>query len=145
MSKRYIYYLWDEWEYEIKIGVTFRPKRRIQEIGRGQLIGIHYGSMGTEKSLHKLFDEYRIHGEWFSENDKIIKHIAKVDTWSIIKPRLKWYSFANTQRQLYLLYLNNGWANHELIDLRTWMIAFRNRDIPCLMSAEYVSYIPYSK
>lgn len=67
----------------IKIGVTKSPKTLLQRIqsantlnsGHVCVVGLTDGSFKEEKTLHRLFNEYRLKNEWFSAEENLIEYI----------------------------------------------------------------------
>lgn len=54
----------------VKIGYSKNPKKRLDELQTGnpeklKLIAVMQGNLQTEKSLHDLYSNKRIRGEWF--------------------------------------------------------------------------------
>jgi hypothetical protein len=65
----------------IKIGLSFRPERRMAEMQahspvKLKLIGHIPGSYPHEDFLHDRFKKYRLHGEWFS--GEILEDVEKL-------------------------------------------------------------------
>jgi hypothetical protein len=83
--KQYVYFLVNDYNNTIKVGITNDIKRRQKtlEAGCGQhlnLIGLLEGDFELEKKIHTALDTWRNLGEWFDYND---------DTKSIIDEYIK--------------------------------------------------------
>jgi hypothetical protein len=79
------YFLLNTENGEVKIGYSRKPPRRMYALGlelqrqakpwrrakeaealkRTRKIACIFGDMAQERKLHKLFEQYRVHGEWF--------------------------------------------------------------------------------
>ncbi len=67
----------------IKIGCTYDLKERFSQINNNspvelELLGAINGNVEIEKRLHKRFGEYRIKGEWFKPEKKLMNYINRV-------------------------------------------------------------------
>lgn len=77
-----IYFIQDEIDKSIKIGYTSNnvDKRlsaiQISNPRRIILLCIEDGDVFKEKELHKLFSEYKIHGEWFTPGERLLEYIS---------------------------------------------------------------------
>lgn len=61
----------------VKIGYAANPEKRIAEIQRMspvelKTLKIIEGDLKQEKELHKHFAKFRLHGEWFDLNEKML-------------------------------------------------------------------------
>lgn len=70
MSVKNIYFVHCQITNRVKIGSAFDVRSRLRSLQIGSptkltLIGSIGGEQNTEHSLHKLFQNYRSHGEWF--------------------------------------------------------------------------------
>lgn len=75
-----IYYLLDAGRREIKIGATINIFARMSclkagAIGRLSLLGCQDGYKNQELVLHALWIKYKMRGEWFRVNRKLLKFI----------------------------------------------------------------------
>lgn len=41
------------------------------------IVGAYEGDRNDEASLHRMFSQYRVRGEWFHPNQKIVDHISE--------------------------------------------------------------------
>jgi hypothetical protein len=65
----------------IKIGHSHDVKARLVSLQNSspiqlKLIGLVQGPAGTEFALHKIFDKFRVIGEWFTPNEQLASVIA---------------------------------------------------------------------
>ena len=65
---------------KIKIGISKSPKHRLQGLQTAnpyklELLADFEALGGYEKSLHEIYDKYRMLGEWFELNYQILKDI----------------------------------------------------------------------
>jgi hypothetical protein len=79
----YIYFIQEPITKSIKIGTTKNIKNRMSQLQTSipfQLILLKFikGDFIKEKELHDKFSQYRLSGEWFSENDELLDYIAKI-------------------------------------------------------------------
>ena len=61
----------------IKIGTSINPLRRLSELQTSHheqlnIIGVVEGDKTVEKVFHKLFEKFRLYGEWFKPSKDII-------------------------------------------------------------------------
>ncbi len=66
----------------IKIGQAANPADRLKNLQLGcpvqlRILGIVEGGLMMEKSLHRQFAQYRMHGEWFDAHPKLLQWIEK--------------------------------------------------------------------
>lgn len=67
-----------------KIGFTSgRPNDRLNSLQCGSPIKLKFycafvGTMDTERDLHNIFREYRIHGEWFSVEGRLLSFLSSL-------------------------------------------------------------------
>ena len=64
----------------IKIGYTDNVGKRLKQIQTGNphklnLLKVVNGGFDVESSIHKLFSEYRLEGEWFTPSREIMEYI----------------------------------------------------------------------
>jgi hypothetical protein len=69
----------------IKIGVSRKPKRRIESLRTAspvelRLIAVIVGGEKEEQALHRRFSEDRTHGEWFRPSSDLLAFIAALPT-----------------------------------------------------------------
>jgi hypothetical protein len=82
-QERFVYFIQNESNQEIKIGVTSNIEKRMNDISRVikapvKLLKLIKGNEVTEKELHNKFSQYRIHGEWFAPSKELIKYIDQI-------------------------------------------------------------------
>ncbi|MFX1478314.1 MAG: GIY-YIG nuclease family protein [Promethearchaeota archaeon] len=82
-EKKEIYFIYSEHNL-IKIGIATNSKIRLRELQRHSsyklriLAIIPNQTHKNEKLLHKLFQKYRVFGEWFDVSPEIMKYIKKI-------------------------------------------------------------------
>lgn len=79
---RGVYFIQGELSGLIKIGYSRNIVARICDLQSGSgehvvLLGIVRGSSSIERNLHKRFDKYRRHGEWFEPDPVILKYVEQ--------------------------------------------------------------------
>jgi hypothetical protein len=78
---KYTYFIQSENGGNIKIGRTSQdPLKRLANLQTGsptklRIVGLIKGD--KEEELHKRFDQYRVHGEWFSASDCLLDYIEE--------------------------------------------------------------------
>ena len=77
-----IYFIQNELTKNIKIGYSNDPEKRIKSLKTSipeniSILKVINGSRIEEKQIHKMFDKYRITGEWFYENKEILEFIKR--------------------------------------------------------------------
>jgi len=76
-----IYFIQDEGTFHIKIGYTGGPAaKRLRELQVASPSGLVLlravpGDMDCERELHRRFDRYRVHGEWFQPAPALLRLI----------------------------------------------------------------------
>jgi hypothetical protein len=80
MNNIYCYFIQEGIDGNIKIGVTKSIKSRLRTLQTAnseklRLLGYVFGNKEKESELHRLFIEYRIQGEFFTVNQKLIDYI----------------------------------------------------------------------
>lgn len=79
-----IYYLQSQRTGLIKIGFTNSATQRLNALayryGKCDLLAVHCGSKGDERSLHAQFDKLRAYGEWFHPELRLRDHINSILT-----------------------------------------------------------------
>lgn len=92
-ADRFVYVAKESTSGRFKIGISKNPEHRIKQLNTGnpeKLILIHAylateAGNQSEQLAHKLFDEHRLHGEWFSNVDLnllpsyVTEHVAGFD------------------------------------------------------------------
>lgn len=61
----------------IKIGTSHGVHKRVQTLGRAQLLGCHPGGFAEERRVHELFADSRVEGEWFADSFELRTYIAE--------------------------------------------------------------------
>lgn len=90
-----IYFFQSEDDGPIKIGVTTRPvNSRLSGIQADsptkiKALGYIIGGIDKETELHRRFEAYRLHGEWFSPHPDILNFI-KDNAFPCPEPNKKW-------------------------------------------------------
>lgn len=84
MSQEYIYFIKEEENNNVKIGVSVNPVQRLQELQTGSpykliMIGFIEGGADEEKNIHREFAEERIreNGEWFRPSERLTTYIKQ--------------------------------------------------------------------
>lgn len=82
-TESYVYALHAEDTGLTKIGFTTRLSKRISEIknmsgAKLRLIGKSEGDKALESELHRRYESYRAHGEWFSLRDSQITELRNI-------------------------------------------------------------------
>jgi len=64
----------------LKIGASIDPIFRVENIkGHGnRILGLMHGGYAAEGELHRIFDEYRVRGEYFTHGPRLIEFIDKM-------------------------------------------------------------------
>lgn len=80
MNNIYCYFIQEGINGNIKIGVTKSIKSRLRTLQTAnseklRLLGYIFGNKEKESELHRLFIEYRVQGEFFTVNKKLIDYI----------------------------------------------------------------------
>ena len=68
----------------VKIGFSERPKQRLSEANtmspfRVEMLGYYEGTFEEEQELHKKFDDFRLHGEWFGYSGPVKKWADEIE------------------------------------------------------------------
>lgn len=84
----FIYFIETKDSKAVKIGFSIRPGERLWGLRTAspfqlRLIGYLPGTHGTERSLHRRFAEYRMHGEWFQNSGSLQSFIQGI---GLIRP-----------------------------------------------------------
>lgn len=79
-GKQVVYFIEDEGNDQVKIGITNNVRKRIETLqcGHGaplKLLGTLSGGRRIERQLHVRFNKYRIRNEWFRLSDEIREFI----------------------------------------------------------------------
>lgn len=77
-----IYFIQQGLSGPIKIGVSANPSRRLVNLQVAnpfplKIIGMIPGTVVEEEKIQKLFEKFRIQGEWFSPDEEIINFIKE--------------------------------------------------------------------
>ncbi len=78
MSDQYVYFIQADENGPIKIGFTSDdPKRRLNQLQTGnastlKLLGAIRGNSTRERQFHTELAEWRLQGEWFESNPKVL-------------------------------------------------------------------------
>lgn len=84
----------------VKIGTSFDPERRLQEVRlispvEVRLIGVIRGDYKTEGDLHKRFEGLRARGEWFHATEALLSYAwraALAELWNEATPSVRaWF------------------------------------------------------
>lgn len=98
-----VYFLLDETQNRVKIGVSSKLSQRIDSLKRQHdaatlsfISIIPSGGMETESALHRFFQRYRVEEkglgrEWFSYSDELREFIDTLNTYAIRSKCLKAY------------------------------------------------------
>lgn len=79
----------------IKIGVAKDPEKRLKQLQTGNPHNLKiYKTIKNvpneyESSIHRLFDDYRLKGEWFQINDKITEFMESISSESDLEKKFK--------------------------------------------------------
>lgn len=82
-QQEYVYFIQGITTGRIKIGVSKDPKKRMQQMQLSEqtvLLCAVKGSYTLEDTLHNMFKEYRVHGEWFDPSERIMDFINMLDS-----------------------------------------------------------------
>lgn len=87
-----VYVLRDDVNGRVKIGVALNPLARLRNPQTGsstrlRLLAIMPGGREGERSLHAIWPERRLSGEWFDDRDRTISRII---LWSIRSEGAVW-------------------------------------------------------
>jgi hypothetical protein len=79
VDKEYVYLMKSALTGLLKIGISNDPFKRAQALSTGNggkidVIRTIPGSKKIERSIQERFSEYRVGGEWFSDNEEIYKY-----------------------------------------------------------------------
>jgi len=80
---QHVYFMQRQDTNEIKIGLSYQPNIRKQQLKREcstkikLLFVLPSAGRSSEKQLHKIFREQRVHGEWFQPDSSLTKYIKK--------------------------------------------------------------------
>ena len=91
----------------IKIGCTKQPLARLNQVQEWSpepltIIASASGKFKTEARLHRQFDAFRLHGEWFEAAHPVLAMVAKVHSTGVIPPAPKddkWQQIASLYRE----------------------------------------------
>jgi len=83
-NKKVIYFIQQENDGAIKIGISNNFKKRLRQLQTGSpyklnILTIINGDEELEKQLHSKFAEYRLSGEWFKPVEKLVNYINKLE------------------------------------------------------------------
>lgn len=81
-----VYFLYDTASNRVKIGRSQNPASRMKQISSIASTGDDYKSLfyleyfqdNAEEVIHKIFDKYRVHGEWFNRAGELDVFIDNV-------------------------------------------------------------------
>ncbi len=76
-----IYFIQGQETKRIKIGISVDPKARLSGLSASEpltLLKAIPGNAKEEKELHKRFEPFRIHGEWFEPDEELIRFIESL-------------------------------------------------------------------
>ena len=79
-----VYFIQGKKTKNIKIGFSTDPNDRLRQhqTGSGEkllLLACVEGNQELETQIQKRFDSFRVHGEWFSPNDELIRFIKSLN------------------------------------------------------------------
>lgn len=83
-SKGLVYYIACPETFRLKIGYTAgKPEARLRSLQTGSptrlsLMAVHPGTLDDERSLHFHLLDARVHGEWFSVDERVFEFMAYV-------------------------------------------------------------------
>lgn len=85
----FVYFVQQETGGPIKIGLTDNPSRRFNQLQRSspnplKMLGVCKGGIAAERRLHRLFDEDRLHAEWFNPSTRLLNLIARCPSWESV-------------------------------------------------------------
>ena len=72
----FVYFLRREWL--VKVGFSTNPKRRISNLGGGDLLALMPGYLADERALHARFGHLRVHDEWFAYTQELAEYIDAI-------------------------------------------------------------------
>lgn len=136
-----------------KIGYSSNPENRLTQLQTSnpfslELVSTKEGSLDDEKNIHKLFDKYRLSGEWF-DYSKEIKEYFEVNEYVYMSEKLLniFMDLTINQFRIYIYLLMNytikGFYNNkefkkELQNVTTSSIQTIAKDIKVLESKELI-------
>lgn len=97
-DEQHVYFIADDKNHRVKIGITINIERRLNEIKKKLgnpklyiLSVIWHGGLKLEQHLHEHFRNLRVHGEhlgveWFSMNDELTQFIVELNRHGIKGP-----------------------------------------------------------
>jgi uncharacterized membrane protein YccC len=67
----------------IKIGMSNEPQTRLRNLQTAvaeqlHLLAVIDGDEQVERDLHRRFEKYRLHGEWFSPNPEVLSWVRSI-------------------------------------------------------------------
>lgn len=107
-----IYFIQEKGTNAIKIGITTNVLSRLHSLGTSnpyelELLATTNGTEEDEKNLHEKFSKYRLKGEWFKENDELLKLIKEtrnlMDENQYILYLISSYEMMNTNVKISLM------------------------------------------
>lgn len=83
-SKTSVYFIQAECCGSIKIGWSHHVKQRFDYLQRFsgcklKMLAVRSAPISTESDYHRLFEDYRLHGEWFSPHPDILAEVAEIN------------------------------------------------------------------
>jgi hypothetical protein len=79
----YVYFIQEKAGGPIKIGFSKDPQKRLSEIQTGyprelMILAIMPGGRVQEREIHRRFGMNRMFGEWFKDDEKLMKFVLEV-------------------------------------------------------------------
>jgi hypothetical protein len=67
----------------VKIGYSHNPRLRASQLRQQhqcemEILATTLGARCKEKELHRRFSKYRVHGEWFSPSEELMRFVSEV-------------------------------------------------------------------
>lgn len=91
-AEKYIYFMRPVGaEGPVKIGCSIKPRSRLSQYLSWspfmlEIVATAPGTHRLERSLHKIFDRDRLHGEWFAASRELLEMIAYVVEHGAVPP-----------------------------------------------------------
>lgn len=86
-----IYFIYAPDAKAVKIGFTTHLKQRLHKLQstspcKLELLAQVQGTFRTEQTIHAVFHDYRLHGEWFRSDKVVLDFIARLPNGKLFSP-----------------------------------------------------------
>jgi hypothetical protein len=87
MATGHVYFVENPQAGAVKIGFTAQPRSRFSalravNLDKLNVLALFPGSIQHEKFLHRLFEQDRIKGEWFTKSGALLETIDDIRKWA---------------------------------------------------------------